>query len=318
MTHAPHAFRRHHAPAARAWLLAVMALTACSKTPAHQTFGTPEDAVRALTAAVKAGKIDDVVAIFGADGRTLIDSSDAATARRNREVFTAAVAERWHLEDRGADARTLVIGNEDWPFPVPLVKDGASWRFDTAAGADEILNRRIGRNELAVMQICRTYVAAQQVYASRGHDGAPNGIFATGFRSDAGRENGLYWPAARGARRSPLGDLVAQAAEEGTALGSGPKPGPFHGYYYKILSRQGAAAPGGAKDYIIDGRMTGGFALVAWPAEYDATGVMTFIVNGDGVVREKDLGPATASEARQMTAYDPDASWTPAGAPARK
>jgi len=301
-----------------ATVCAAIGLHACAKGSGYRTFSTPEDAVRALTDAVKAGNVDDVAAIFGPEGRALIDSSDATTARRNREVFTAAMAERWRLEERGADGRTLVVGNEDWPFPVPLVKDGRGWRFDTAAGKDEILNRRIGRNELSAIQICRTYVVAQHVYASRGHDGAPAGVFASAFLSDTGKENGLYWPAGRGAKRSPLGDLVAKAAEEGTTLGAGGKPTPFHGYYFRILTRQGAAAEGGAKDYVIDGRMSGGFALVAWPAEYDATGIMTFVVGSDGIVREKDLGPGTANEARRLTAYDPDASWTPAGAPAAK
>jgi len=299
-------------------LCAAAALQACARTSAYRTFATPEDAVRALAAAVKAGNVDEVAAIFGPEGRALIDTSDPANARRNREVFTVAATERWRLEDKGADGRVLVIGNEDWPFPVPLVKDGGSWRFDTAAGREEILNRRIGRNELAAILISRTYVVAQQVYASRGHDGAPAGVFATAFRSEAGKENGLYWPAARGARRSPLGDLVARAAEEGTPLGDSARPAPFHGYYFKILSRQGAAAGGGAKDYVVNGRMSGGFALVAWPSEYDATGVMTFVVNSDGIVREKDLGSGTADAARQMTAYDPDASWAPVGVAAPK
>lgn len=321
MTSTTYVHRHHRAcrAIAAALLGASLAAAACGKRSEYRTFATPEDAVRALTAAVKAGNLDEVVAIFGPEGRQLIDSSDAATARRNREVFTVAVAERWHLEDRGADARVLVIGNEDWPFPVPLVKDGGTWRFDTSAGREEILNRRIGRNELSAILICRTYVVAQQVYAVHGHDGGPSGVYATAFRSEPGKENGLYWPAARAARRSPLGDLVARAAEEGTPIGrDDAKPAPFHGYYFKILTRQGAAAEGGAKDYLVSGRMSGGFALVAWPAEYDATGVMTFIVNGDGIVREKDLGPETAGAARQMTAYDPDASWTTAGAPSRQ
>jgi hypothetical protein len=156
------------------------------------------------------------------------------------------------------------------------------------------------------------------VYARRGHDGAPAGVYAASFTSEPGKENGLYWPAGRGAKRSPLGDLVARAAEQGTTLGKDDKPTPFHGYYFKILTKQGAAAAGGAQDYVVNGRMSGGFALVAWPAEYDATGVMTFVVNGDGVVREKDLGPDTTTAARQIAVYDPDASWATAGLPARK
>jgi hypothetical protein len=300
-------------------LFAALAAPACRKAPSYRTFSTPEDAVRALVAAVKAGNLDEVVAIFGPEGKALVDSSDLATARRNREVFSAAVAERWRLEQPNADSRVLVIGNEDWPFPVPLVKDAAGWRFDTDAGKEEILDRRIGRNELAVIQICRTYVVAQRLYADRGHDGVPAGVFATTFRSAPGRENGLYWPATRGGRRSPLGDLVAQATTEGSTIGQAQaEPSPFHGYFFRILTKQGAAADGGEKDYVANGRMSGGFALVAWPAQYDATGVMTFVVGPDGIVREKDLGAETSSAGRQMASFNPDASWAAVGGPPHK
>ena len=225
-------------------------------------------------------------------------------------MFTVAAAEKWQLIDQGSDRKVLVIGNEEWPFPVPLAKDASGWRFDTAAGKEEVLDRRIGRNELAVIRICRTYVAAQRLYSERGHDGQPPGLYARTFWSDPGRENGLYWPSGPGQKRSPLGDLVAHAAAEGRPLGNdGPQPAPFHGYYFKILTAQGPAAAGGAKDYVVDGRMSGGFALVAWPAQYDATGVMTFVVNQDGIVREKDLGPDTDGAARGMTLYNPDGSW---------
>ena len=174
---------------------------------------------------------------------------------------------------------------------MPLARDASGWRFDTAAGKKKCCARRIGRNELAVIRICRTYVAAQRLYARDGHDGKPAGLYATTFRSDPGRHNGLYWPALRGQRRSPLGDMMAQAAEEEQAPAPNRQPGsPFHGYYFKILRAQGPAATGGAKDYVVNGEMAGGFALVAWPAHYDTTGVMTFVVNQDGIVREKDLG----------------------------
>ena len=287
------------------------ALVSCSRTNPGRTFATPEDAVKALVAAAKAGALEDVVAIFGPDAQTLVDSSDPITARRNRQIFTVAAAEKWRLEDQGPTTKTLVIGNEEWPFPIPLVKDGTVWRFDTAAGKEEVLARRIGRNELAVIRICRTYLAAQRLYAERGHDGQPAGIYATAFRSEPGRQNGLYWPPARGQKRSPLGDLVAHAAQEGRPIGQdAAQPSPFHGYYFKILTAQGPAAPGGAKDYVVNGAMSGGFALVAWPAQYDVTGVMTFIVNHQGIVREKDLGPDTDAGARKMTRYDPDASWS--------
>jgi hypothetical protein len=292
-----------------------MALTADSlivaaQGPAQRTFATPEDAVRGLTEVLKAGNVDELRAIFGPQGQELIGSSDAATARRNREVFTAAAAEGWRLVDQGTNRKTLIVGNEGWPFPVPLVKSGKRWRFDSAAGKAEVLVRRIGRNELAVIGICRAYVAAQRRYAQQGHDGKPAGLFATAFRSEPGKHNGLYWPDAPGQPRSPLGDLVAQASEEGRDIGTDrAKPTPFHGYYFKILTAQGSAAPGGARSYLVDGEMSAGFALVAWPAEYDSTGIMTFVVNQDGRVYETDLGAKTAATAAAMTAYNPDAAW---------
>jgi DUF2950 family protein len=274
-----------------------------------RVFKTPEEAVNALAAAVKTGKIDEVIAIFGPDSQELVDNSDPAVARQNREIFTVAMKEQWHLTDSANNGKTLVIGNEQWPFPIPLVKDADGWRFDTAGGKEEIVARRIGRNELAAIQVCKTYVAAQHVYAAHAHDGQPAKVYAQLFKSDDGRQNGLFWPAAHGQKPSPLGDLVASAAAEGTTLGQSAQPTPFHGYYFKILKAQGPSAPGGAKDYVTNGVMSGGFALVAWPAQYDATGVMTFIVNQDGSVREKDLGPGTEAAVKAMTRYDPDSSW---------
>jgi hypothetical protein len=293
----------------------VIALTLLCVTAAAQdsprTFQTPDDAARELIRVVKAGDLEKLIAIFGRDGRELAAGSDPATGRKNREVFTAAAAEGWHLVDQGGNNRkTLIIGNEAWPFPVPLVKDGPVWRFDTAAGVEEVIARRIGRNELAVVEACRTYVAAQRRYAQQGHDGKAAGLYAKSFRSDPGQENGLYWPVAQGRKRSPLGDLVAQAAEEERPLNAtAGNPSTFHGYYFKIVTEQGPAAPGGAKSYVVNGQMSGGFALVAWPAQYDVTGVMTFIANQDGIVYQKDLGAETESVAKSMTRYNPDHSW---------
>jgi hypothetical protein len=282
-----------------------------SASAAEPTFATPEDAVRALADAVKAEKLDAVTALFGADGQDLVASSDPATGRRNRQVFVVAFAEGWRLVDQDPTHKVLIIGNEGWPFPVPLVHDANGWRFDTASGKEEVLSRRIGRNELEVIEICRAYVAAQRRYAQDAHDGAGPGVYAMKFRSDAGRHNGLYWAAARGEKRSPLGDLVAQAAAGGRPLAeSSQSPTPFYGYYFKILTAQGASAAGGSKSYLVAGQMSAGFALVAWPAQYDATGIMTFVVNQDGVVREKDLGPETDSIASAMTQFNPDGSWS--------
>jgi len=276
----------------------------------QRTFPSAEDAAKTLVEVVKKGNVDDLLAIFGQDGKDLLDTSDPATARMNRQVFAVAAAEQWRLTDDGKDKKTLIIGNEDWPFPVPIVKAASGWRFDTAAGKEEVIARRIGRNELSAMDTIRAYVTAQRRYAEQGHDGNQPGIYATKFRSDPGKENGLYWPAAKGQKLSPLGDLVAQAAEEGRPVGA-DRTGlsPFHGYYFKILGAQGGAATGGAKSYLVKGQMSGGFALVAWPAEYDVTGVMTFMVNHDGVIREKDLGQETDALARKMAIYNPDASW---------
>jgi hypothetical protein len=284
-----------------------LATIGAAQTPPARTFATPEEAVKVLFDTVKKGDVDALLAIFGTDGKDLIASSDPETARANRQVFAVAVREQWHLEDGAANQKTLVVGNENWPFPVPLIKDGSGWRFDTAAGREEIIARRIGGNELAAIDTVRAYVTAQKRYAAEGHDGSQAGAYAMQFQSDEGKHNGLYWPAMRGQKLSPLGDLLARAAEERRT--SGAERVPLHGYYFKILTAQGGAAKGGAKNYVVKNRMTGGFALVAWPSHYDVTGVMTFIVNQDGVVSQKDLGPDSDAVAKKMTAYNPDRSW---------
>jgi len=298
------------APIAAAVLSLGALVAGCSKPsppPARSdVFDTPEAAVRSLEEAVAKSDLARVVAIFGPEGQELVDTSDPDTARHNREVVAVAMKEGWHLDDQG-DAKILVVGNEAWPFPVPLVKDGTGWRFDTAAGKEEVVARRIGRNELAVIRVCRTYVAAQRAYAAFGHDKNPKGVYAVSFRSDEGRQNGLYWPSKRGQLRSPIGALLQEAEERASQGGSTPSP--FHGYYFRILTGQGASAEGGARDYVVNGRMSGGFALIAWPAYYDASGVMTFVVNQEGIVYQKDLGADTDAAARKVTVYDPDPSW---------
>lgn len=283
-----------------------------AKGPAPRTFPTPEDAVRALTETVKAGDMDGLLAFFGPEGRELVDTSDPATGRRNRQVFLAAMAEGWKLTDVGPGRKELVLGNEAWPFPMPLVKGAAGWSFDAAAGREEVLNRRIGNNELAVIRILKQYVAAQRAYAATGHDGKRAGLYARRFGSTPGKQDGLYWPARRGEPRSPLGILVAQASQEGYRRVAGDQgPAPFHGYYFRILEGQGKSAKGGAAEYVVAGEMSGGFGLVAWPVHYGASGIMTFVVNQDGVAHEKDLGPKTAALVTALTRYDPDPSWHP-------
>ena len=204
----------------------------------------------------------------------------------------------------------LLVGNEEWPFPVPLIQTAQGWHFDAAAGKEEVITRRIGRNELAAIEICQTYVVAQRRYARTAHDGKRPGLFAAAFRSDPGKQNGLYWAVQKGEPRSPLGDLLAEAADPARLKSDAAKPPPFYGYYFKILTAQGPSATGGARNYVVNGEMSDGYALVAWPAHYDNTGIMTFIVNQDGIVREKDLGPETDATVRAMAIYEPDASWT--------
>ena len=288
---------------------ALVATLSCGRAR-PQTFASPEGAVAALVKAAQQDTAGDLLTLLGPDSKPLVESAEPATARRNREVFLVAMSEGWELVDDRAGGKQLVVGNESWPFPIPLVKDKDGWQFDAAAGADEVLGRRIGRNELAVIRICRTYVAAQRLYAAWSRDGRPSGRYATALRSDPGKQNGLYWPVSPGEKHSPLGELVAEAAQEGRSLDPSRRgPSPFHGYYFAILTAQGASAPGGAREYIVNGEMTGGFALVAWPAQYGVTGIMTFIVAADGVVREKDLGE-NVDVAKALKRYDPDPSWT--------
>jgi hypothetical protein len=295
---------------ALAGLLPIVA--AGAPASAARAFATPEEAVQALIKVVKANDLDGLMALFGPDGKDLVDTSDVATGRRNREVFAAASAEGWRLADGRDGRKEIVLGNEEWPFPVPLVKRAGGWSFDAAAGREEVLDRRIGRNELAVISILETYVTAQRAYATSGHDGKPPGRYARRFASEPDTHNGLYWPDVRGLPRSPLGPLVAEAAEEGYRRGpDGSGPAPFHGYYFRILEGQGKSAKGGAIEYVVNGEMTGGFAVVAWPVFYDASGIMTFIVNQDGVVYERDLGPETAKAVEAIKRFDPDPTWHP-------
>lgn len=285
-------------------------IAAQSPTTVQPGFATAEDAVRALGAAAKASDLVALVALLGPGSEELASSTDALTARKNRDVFLAAMSERWTLADRDAAHKELVVGNEAWPFPVPLVKGAQGWIFDAAAGKEEVLVRRIGRNELAAIRVANTFVKAQKLYASRGHDGKPAGIYARRVASEPGTENGLYWPASPGKPRSPLGELVAEASLEGRPSASARGRSPFHGYYFRILEAQGPAAAGGARNYLVNGQLSGGFAMIAWPAQPDLTGVMTFIVNQDGVVYEKSLGRDTQPTVAAITRFNPDKSWT--------
>lgn len=291
-------------------LVASMAAVDVAWAQAPAVFATAEEAVQALRTAARAPSIEPMLALLGAEGRDLAASSDPATARQNRDVFVVAMREGWRLVELAPDRRELVIGREAWPFPVPLVRGTAGWHFDAAAGREEILTRRIGRNELAAIETARTYVAAQRVYARQAHDGVPAGAYARRFASSPGKQDGLYWPVDQGQAHSPLGVLVAEAAAQGRATGDGRNgPVPFRGYFFRILERQGRSAPGGAKTWIVDGVMTGGFGVIAWPAEYGVTGIMSFLVGSDGVVYERDYGTDTASAVTRVTEVEPAAPW---------
>ena len=276
----------------------------------QMVFDTPEAAGARLAAAVTSGQRADIEAIFGTEAEQTLSSGDPVADRRSREVVAAAMNQRWTLQPKDAKTRELVIGNESWPFPIPLVKDGRGWWFDTAAGMEEIRVRRIGRNELATIGALRHYATAQREYAQSGRDGKPAGIFAQQLRSDPGKHNGLYWPVIDTKEpRSPLSEFVAAATAEGYGTDYKEGAAPYHGYFYRVLKSQGPAAPGGAKEYVVNGEMTGGFAMLAYPAEYGGSGVMSFLVGPDGTVHESDLGDDTATVAKQITSYDPGEGW---------
>jgi hypothetical protein len=275
-------------------------------------FASAEAGVEALMAALKANDVKAMLAILGPEARPLIVTGDPVADRREREQVVRDYEESHSLAMSGETKAVLQIGKDDWPMPIPLVKENDGWRFDTHAGKEEILNRRIGRNELAAIEVCRAYVDAQREYYLRNPGREALHQYAQKFLSTKGKRDGLYWRTRDGEEPSPLGPLIARAQGRGYVKAKDPqgKPLPYYGYYYRILKAQGADAPSGAYDYVVRGKMIGGFALVAYPANWGNSGVMTFIVNHDGVVYQKDLGPNTAALARIMTRFDPDSTWT--------
>jgi hypothetical protein len=294
---------------AAAIIVLVISAPSQAETVKQQTFASPEEAVKALVGALKSNDAKAVEAIFGPGSRDILLSGDPVADKAVVEKFLSRYGEKNRLEVTEAKAN-LNIGNDDWPFAIPIAKKEGRWYFDTKAGREEILARRIGQNELSAIQVCLAYVDAQREYALKDRDA--NGLleYARKFRSDPGKKNGLYWEAKAGERQSPLGPLFAEAHEKGyNVKAAGGKPIPYYGYYYRILTGQGKNAPGGAYDYIVKGNMIGGFALVAYPAKYEASGVMTFIVNHDGVVYQKDLGKNTEKAAQAMKLFDPDSTW---------
>jgi hypothetical protein len=280
---------------------------------AQQQFGSAEDAVAALVGAAKTGDAKAILAVLGPDGQAIVSSGDPVADGNTREKFVAAYDAKHSLELEGNGTPTLILGDDNWPFPIPLVSNAGKWQFDTKQGLDEILSRRIGRNELAAIQVARAYVQAQNEYAALDPAGLGRGVYAQRIVSRPGKKDGLFWPTPEGEPQSPLGDLAARASAEGYQTGE--KPIPFHGYYYRILTRQGADAPGGAYDYLVKGKLKGGFGLIAVPAEYGNSGIMTFMVNQDGTVFQKDLGPNTTQLAAKIGAFVPDQGWTKVDAP---
>jgi len=279
----------------------------------QKLFSSPEDALKGLVEAVKAKDKAALDQIFGPSAKDL-RSSDEVQAAAEFEEFAKHVAEKTSLVKEG-DAKVIIhIGNENWPFPIPLVKTDGQWFFDTEAGKEEVLNRRIGEDELTAILVCRSYVKAQREYVLKDWDGDGVLAYAQKLRSDPGKKNGLFWRHTHGEATSPLGELVAQARMEGYKKEKSvfkEQPVPFHGYYFKILTKEGAHAPGGKYDYIINGNMVGGFGLVAFPSNWGKSGVMTFIVNQQGRVFQKNLGSDTPKMAQDMDTYDPDETWTP-------
>jgi hypothetical protein len=274
----------------------------------QKVFGSPEEAMKTLVETVKAGDRKGMMAILGPEGEDIIDSGDKVADKNAQQQFLKAYQEGVDFVKEKEDRASVILGNDHWPLPIPIVKKGDGWVFDTKAGKEEMINRRVGRNELTAIQVCLAYVEAQREYAST--DRERDGIiqYAQKVWSDPYRRNGLYWEAGEGELPSPIGPFVAQATTKGYTK-KGDKPIPYYGYYYKILKGQGMSAPGGAYQYVINGHMVAGFALVAWPAEYDVSGVMTFIVNQNGAVYQKDLGLKTGELAKAMTLYNPDRTW---------
>ncbi len=299
------------APCAAAWAVTAVILLMPGASPAQpaapQTFATAQQAVDALIAANKSNDTAALQRILGADASTLITSGDETQDKADRARFVESYDTHHRLTADGPGRMKLLVGTKDWPLPIPLVRSNGAWSFDSAEGVKELLYRRIGANELAAIRVCRALYQAQLDYAATGHDGNAPGVYAQRFRSEPGTQNGLYWPVAEGEPESPAGPLIADAEAAGYEQG---KRHPFHGYYFRILKAQGASARGGAQDYVVDGKMSAGFAILAYPVEYGASGIMSFMISRRGTLFQKDLGDTTAETARAMAAFDPDSTWT--------
>ncbi len=275
-----------------------------AQQPGQKTFSSPEDASSALVAATQSNDEKAMLEILGPDGKEIVSSGDDTEDAQSRASFVEKYGEMHRLVKEPDGTTVLYIGARNWPTPIPLLDKGGSWYFDTQAGKQEILYRRIGRNELSAIRVCQELVAAQKEFRSTHGDQYAREIF-----SEPGQQNGLYWKAADGEPESPIGPLVAAAVAGGYTKTQEGAPTPYLGYYYRIVTRQGKHSPGGSKNYMVDGKLTGGFAFVAYPAEYRSSGVKTFMVGADGVVYEKDLGPKTNAVAGTMKEYSPNSGW---------
>jgi len=304
----------------REWI--ALAVLACAVAPdvaeaapaaEQRTFATPEEAATALIEAAEGFDVEALKEIFGPDGLDLVVTEDAVQDKNRAQDFAAQARESMAIvRDPGNPKRAiLTVGSEDWPMPIPIVEKRGAWRFDTKTGRQELLYRRIGRNELDAIEVCRGYVEAQHEYALVKHDGSPVNQYARRIVSTPGKQDGLAWQAADGTWQGPIGEGIARVIAEGYT----DRYEPYHGYYFKILAGQGPSAPLGAMDFIVKGAMIGGFALVAAPAEHGVTGIKTFIVSHDGVVYQKDLGPKTLDTFRALERFDPDRSWSPVETP---
>jgi hypothetical protein len=293
--------------------LGIVLSQGCAKTtnpaPSGEAFASPEQAVDMAISALRANDEAKLLAIVGPDGQDIVSSGDEVVDHTRRQKFLAQYDEKHTLTDAGPGRKVLVIGDKEWPFPIPIVQQGDVWKFDVAAGREEILNRRIGENELSAIEVCKAIADAEQEYALRDPQKSGMHEYARKFASDPGQKNGLYWPVKEGEEPSPLGEFVAAAAAEGyKRKESGPTP--YHGYYYEILEAQGPAAPDGEVDYVVNDRMTLGYAVLAYPADYGKTGIMTFIMGPDGAVYQQNLGADTAKEAKEINWFNPDEGWT--------
>ena len=288
-------------------VLAVLAVTTGAAAAAEPSFPTAEAAMAAFKTAIDSGDPAQLLALFGGEHEDALLGGDPASRREELTTMASGARQGLALDRQDADHATILVGRQAWPMPIPLVQEGGAWHFDTAAGLEEIIDRRIGRNELSAIALMRDYVDAQVAYASEDRDGDEVLQYAQRITSSPGKHDGLYWPAAAGEPPSPFGPLVAEAEEH---LKFRKKGEPYQGYYFRILTRQGSHPPGGAYDYVINGNMIAGFAMVAWPADYENSGVMTFVISHQGKLYQKDLGPETAKIAADMKAYDPDSTWT--------